>query len=70
MNGFWRFANVISPNGISYDGWPWDFEDNRFYGSPVVHDRNGDGLEEIVSIDDNGVLRVLQVVVVGVIPCS
>jgi len=53
---------------MSYDGWPWDFEDNRFYGSPIVHDRNGDGLEEIVSIDDNGVLRVLQVVIFGVFP--
>ena len=36
-------------------------DDNRFYSSPIIYDINEDGKEEIISADDNGVIRIVEV---------
>ena len=53
--------DIISAKGISYEDWPYDMADNRFYSSPIIYDINEDGKEEIISADDNGVIRIVEV---------
>lgn len=61
VNGFWKYVDIISAKGISYEDWPYDMDDNRFYSSPIIYDINEDGKEEIISADDNGVIRIVEV---------
>lgn len=35
--------------------------DNRFYSSPILFDIDQDGMEELISVDDNGVIRIVKV---------
>lgn len=51
----------MSSNGISYEEWPYDMADNRFYSSPILFDIDQDGMEELISVDDNGVIRIVKV---------
>lgn len=52
---------MINEKGLSFEGWPISLEDNRFYASPIMYDLNKDGMEDIITIDDSGVIRVVTV---------
>ena len=41
--------------------WPLSLEDNRFYSSPILFDLDNDGRIDIITVDDCGVIRVVQV---------
>lgn len=66
VNSFWKYVDVINEDGISSEGWPVSMEDNRFYGSPIVFDHNNDGIEDIIMIDDTGVIYAMHVSMVCV----
>ena len=64
MNGFWKYLDVVNQEGISIEGFPLSLEDNRFYSSPILFDLDKDGKVDIISVDDNGVIRVINVLLV------
>ena len=61
MNSFWQFADIFSSAGVSYEGWPNSLGDHHFYGSPLAFDVNKDGLEELISVDDKGLIHIAEV---------
>ena len=55
---------MVNQEGISIEGFPLSLEDNRFYSSPILFDLDKDGKVDIISVDDNGVIRVVSVLLV------
>lgn len=53
--------DIIDKEGISIEGWPLSLEDNRFYSSPILFDLNKDGNVDIITVDDCGIIRVVNV---------
>lgn len=53
--------DVVQTDGSSLEGWPYGFEDSIFNGSPILHDVDWDGIEDIVNVDKDGVIRVMHV---------
>ena len=53
--------DVIKTDGSSLEGWPYGFEDSTFSSSPILHDVDWDGLEDVVNVDRDGIIRVMHV---------
>ena len=53
---------MINQDGLSFESWPKSLEDNRFYSSPIIFDLDKNGKEDIITIDDEGIIRVLSVI--------
>lgn len=60
--GFWKYVDVVSQNGNSFDGWPQDLGNRQFYSPPFAYDLNGDGIDEIILLDADAILHIIQVV--------
>jgi hypothetical protein len=54
VNTFYQYIEVLSPDGYKPWGWPLTFEGASFQGSPIVHDIDEDGVNDIGSVDKDG----------------
>ena len=60
-NTFHQFMELVGFDGYKPWGWPLTFEGSSFMGSPILHDIDKDGLNDIGSIDKEGNLFWVRV---------
>lgn len=53
--------DIINADGLSHEGWPYSFGDYTFSGSPIIYDVDFDGFEDIINVDEDGIVRVSHV---------
>lgn len=54
VNTFYQFLEIIGFDGYKPWGWPISFEGSSFQGSPIIHDIDEDGVNDIGAVDKDG----------------
>ncbi len=54
VNTFYQYIEALGYDGYKPWGWPLSFEGSSFQGSPIIHDIDNDGVNDIGSVDKDG----------------
>ena len=54
LSTFFQTVEALGHDGYKLPGWPLQFEDSTFQGSPLLYDVDGDGKNDVGMVDKNG----------------
>ena len=54
LSTFFQTVEALGHDGYKMPGWPLNFEDSTFQGSPMLYDVDGDGKNDVGMVDKNG----------------
>jgi hypothetical protein len=65
ISTFYEYIELINSDGSKPLGWPLSLEGSSFQGSPILHDIDGDGNNDICIVDKNANIFWIRIGEVG-----